>query len=263
MRMLNKVVLVTGGASGIGQATCRLLATEGAVIALADLNENAGEKVAENLRLKGLQADFWKVDASQEEDVQRVIHDIVLKFGRIDVLVNNVGVIGDNKPTHELTEAEWDRVMNVNVKSVFFCTKHAIPHFKSNGGGNIVNVSSVHGLLGSPDYPANHASKGAVRMMSKTDAMLYAKDKIRVNSVYPGYIWTSLLEHEAKKSTLPFGEFRKNIDNAQVMGHAGEPEDVAYAILYLASSEARFVTGSEIIIDGGLTCGFLGHEGHP
>ena len=253
-RLADKVILITGGASGSGHATRLLLANEGAHVALADLNP-AGATIVESLKEKGLAASFWQMDASNESDVSRVIDAIAAKFSRIDVLINNVGIIGDNKPTHELTENEWDRVMNVNVKSVFFCTKYTIPHFKKMGSGAIVNVASVHGLLGSADYPANHASKGAVRMMSKNDALLYAKDNIRVNSVYPGYIWTPLLEREADSA---LDDIRKKIDSVQPLPQAGSAEDVAYAILYLASDEAKFLTGSELVVDGGLSCGFPG-----
>lgn len=254
-RVSNKVIVVTGGASGIGQAACLLLARQGATVALVDIDEGSGRETVATIQAKGGKAEFWKMDATQENSVQQCIHAIVNRFGRIDVLVNNIGMIGDDKPTHELTENEWDRVMNVNVKSVLFCTKHAVPFLKKAGGGSIVNVSSVHGLIGTPDYPANHASKGAVRLMSKTDAMLYAKDKIRVNSIHPGYIWTPLLEKVAQKAKMSSEEFRAQYDPLQPIGHMGDPDDVAYAILYLASDESKFITASELVIDGGFTGG--------
>lgn len=256
-RVQDKVTIVTGGASGIGQAACFLLAREGAKIALADLDEKAGKETVAEIQKHGGQAEFWKMNATNEAEVQKTIQAVVQEWGRINILVNNIGMIGDNKPTHELSEIEWDRVMNVNVKSVLFCTKHCVPHLKRGGGGSIVNVSSVHGLIGTPDYPANHASKGAVRLMTKTDAMLYAKDKIRVNSIHPGYIWTPLLEKVAQKSNMSPEEFRAKHDQLQPIGYMGEPDDVAYAILYLASDESKFVTASELVIDGGFTGGRL------
>jgi NAD(P)-dependent dehydrogenase (short-subunit alcohol dehydrogenase family) len=256
-RVLNKVVIVTGGGSGIGQAASLILAKEGAVVAVIDMDEKGGKETVATIKTQGGRAGFWQADATNESSVKIAIDAVAEQFGRIDVLVNNVGMIGDDKPTHELTEAEWDRVMNVNVKSVFLCTKHSIPHLKNAGGGSIVNVSSVHGLIGSADYPANHASKGAVRIMSKTDAMLYAKDKIRVNSIHPGYIWTPLLERVAQKAGMDAESYQETYAHLTPLGHMGDPGDVAYAILYLASDESKFVTASELVVDGGYTGGRL------
>jgi NAD(P)-dependent dehydrogenase (short-subunit alcohol dehydrogenase family) len=244
-RVLNKVIIITGGATGIGQAACHLLAREGASIALVDINEQAGNETVKNIQTQGGKAEFWLMDVSNEVNVQQVFGAIADKFGHINVLVNNAGLIGPNKPTHEMTEEEWNQVMNVNVKGAFFCTKHVIPHLKKTGGGSIINISSIHGLLGSPDYPANHASKGAIRIMSKTDAMLYAQDKIRVNSIHPGYIQTACL-----------GDIPKNLHHT-TMSYIGEANDIAYGILYLASDESKFVTASELIIDGGFSGGRL------
>lgn len=256
-RLKNKVILVTGGASGIGETSCRLLAREGAKVALLDMNTERGHKIVSEINCNGGEASFWPMNATIEKEVQKAIEHVIDRWGKIHVLVNNIGIIGDNKPTHEITEMEWDKVMNVNVKSVLFCTKHTIPHLKKSGGGSIINISSVHGLIGTPDYPANHASKAAVRLMTKTDAILYAKDNIRVNSIHPGYIWTPLLEEEARKSELGYEEFRKHHDKIQPLGFMGQPEDVAHAIVYLASEESRFMTASELTIDGGITGGQL------
>ena len=140
--------------------------------------------------------------------------------------------------------------MNVNVKGVFFCTKHAIAHMQKSGNGSIVNLSSIYGLIGAGDIPPYHASKGAVRLMSKNDALIYAKDNIRVNSVHPGFIWTPLVEELGKKNP----GFRKQLDSLHPIGHVGESIDIAYGILYLISDESKFVTGSELVIDGGYTC---------
>jgi len=251
-RVDNKVVIVTGGASGIGKAACQLLAQEGAKVAIMDINQEAGLETEATILSKGGQAKYWLVNVCDENDIQTTFKEINDFFGDINVLVNNVGMIGDNKPTHELSEAQWDMVMSVNVKSVFFCTKHIIHYLQKAGSGSIINISSLHGLIGSPDYPANHASKAAIRLMSKTDAMLYAKDNIRVNSIHPGYIWTSLLEDVAKKSEMGYENYKQHQATLQPIGFIGEPIDVAYAILYLASDESRFMTASELVIDGGI-----------
>lgn len=256
MRVLDKVIIITGGASGIGETACQLLAKEGAIIALTDINDTAGKNTVQKIRQAGGKAEFWHMDTRNEAEVQQVIQEIANQFGRINVLVNNAAIIGSNNPTHEFREEDWDLVMAVSVKGVLFCTKHVIPHLKKAGGGSIINVSSLHGLLGTPDYPANHAAKGAVRLMSKTDAMLYVKDKIRVNSIHPGYIRTALTEEIAKKSGN-YTTVCAQQNQLQPMGHMGEPLDVAYGILYLASDESKFITASELVIDGGCSGGRL------
>ncbi len=249
-RTENKVVIVTGGALGIGRETCILLAQEGAKVAVTDVLDKEGEKLAKEISQSGGVAKFWHLDVSNEEEVKKVYASVVKEFGKLDATVNNAGVAGADKPTHELSEKEWDTVMNVNVKGVFFCTKHAIAYMKKSGGGSIVNLSSIYGLVGAGDLPPYHASKGAVRLMSKNDAITYAKDKIRVNSVHPGFIWTPLVEELGKNKP----GFRKQLDSLHPIGHIGESIDIAYGILYLISDESKFVTGSELVIDGGYTC---------
>ncbi|MBI1823114.1 MAG: glucose 1-dehydrogenase [Nitrospirae bacterium] len=250
-RVEGKTAIVTGGSLGIGRATALLLAKEGAKVAVTDVLEKEGLKVVEEIdRAKGV-AKFWLLDVSNENEVKKTFSEIQKAFGKIDILVNNAGISGTDKPTHEVTSEEWDRVMAVNVKGVFFCTKHAIP-FMKKGGGSIVNLSSIYGLVGGADVPPYHASKGAVRLMSKTDALLYAKNKIRVNSVHPGFIWTPMVENFFK-SKGNVEETRKFADDLHPLGHIGEADDIAYGILYLASEEAKFVTGSELVIDGGYT----------
>lgn len=248
-RVENKVVIVTGGALGIGRATCLLLAKHGAKVAVTDVLDKEGQEVAEEINKSGGVAKYWHLDVSKEKEVERVYAEVVKEFGRLDSTVNNAGVSGANKPSHEVTEAEWDLVMNINVKGVFFCTKHAVPHMKKSGGGSIVNLSSIYGLVGAADLPAYHASKGAVRLMSKTDAIQYAKDKIRVNSVHPGFVWTPLVEELGKDDP----GFHKHLESLHPIGHLGEEIDIAYGILYLVSDESKFSTGSELVIDGGYT----------
>lgn len=251
-RMKDKVAIVTGGALGIGKATCLMLAREGAQVAVTDMLDKEGQQVVAEIRAAGGKAEFWHLDVSRENEVKQTMADVHKKFGRIDALVNNAGVSGANKPTHEVTEAEWDFVTNINVKGVFFCTKHVVPYLRGQGG-SIINLSSIYGLVGAADVPPYHASKGAVRLMSKTDAMIYAADKIRVNSVHPGFIWTPMVENHGKSTGLAQDEFKKQVASLHPLGHMGEPDDIAYGILYLASDESKFVTGTELVIDGGYT----------
>ena len=251
-RVEGKVAIVTGGALGIGKATCLLLAEEGAKVAVTDILDKEGQELTKKIKSIGGVAEFWRLDVSNEKEVEKTFADIHKKFGRIDVLVNNAGIAGVSKPTHEISEEEWDKVMAVNVKGVFFCTKHVVPYMKKTGGGSIINLSSIYGIVSAPDVPPYHASKGAVRIMTKTDAFLYAKDKIRVNSVHPGFIWTPMVE-DYLKSQGDVEEGRKYLDTLHPIGHVGEPEDIAYGIVYLASDESKFVTGSELVIDGGYT----------
>lgn len=251
-RLVNKVAIITGAALGIGAATARRMGEEGASVALLDLHGAAGEALAAKLDAVGIKARFWACDVSKEADVKRVFGEVEHHFGRIDIVVNNAGVSGANKPTHEVTEAEWDFVQAINVKGVFFCTKYAVPAMKRAGGGSIINLSSIYGLVGAPDAPPYHASKGAVRLMSKTDAMIYAPDKIRVNSVHPGFIWTPMVEAHLKDTGHP-DEAKLQTAALHPLGHLGEADDIAWGCVYLASDEAKFITGSELVIDGGYT----------
>jgi len=251
-RLKGKVALVTGAGLGLGRAAAIRMAEQGADVAITDILEREGSALSEQLVARGLSAHFWRCDVAKENDVERVMADVVARFGRLDVLVNNAGVSGVNKPTHELTEAEWDWVQGINVKGVFFCTKHAIAHMRRAGGGSIVNLSSIYGLVGGGDVPAYHASKGAVRLMTKNDALLYAPDKIRVNSIHPGFIWTPMVEAHLRSSG-DLEEGRAATNALHPLGHMGEPDDVAWGVVYLASDEAKFVTGSELVIDGGYT----------
>jgi NAD(P)-dependent dehydrogenase (short-subunit alcohol dehydrogenase family) len=247
------VAIVTGGAIGIGAACAQRMAQEGAAVAVFDVLDLEARDLSDALAAEGAKVRYWHVDVSCERQVAQAIKAVGDHFGRVDVLVNNAGIAGANKPTHELSEEEWDRVQAVNVKGVFFCTKHAIPLMKKAGGGSIVHVSSIYGLMGAPDVPPYHASKGAVRLMAKTDALLYAPDRIRVNSVHPGFIWTSMVENHLK-SLGDLAAGRKAVDALHPLGHMGDADDIAWGVVYLASDEAKFVTGTELVIDGGYTC---------
>lgn len=251
-RMTGKVAIVTGAAQGIGLATSRLLAKEGAMVAVTDIQTDAGHKAVEEINQTGGTAQFWQLDTTDEQAIKKVFAEVVNAYGHLDVLVNNAGISGVNKPTHEVTLEEWNRVISINLNGGFLCTKHAIPYMKSAGGGSIINLSSIYGLVGAADSPPYHAAKGGIRLMSKTDAMIYAPDGIRVNSVHPGFIWTPMVE-DFLRSQGDLAEGRRQIDELHPIGHMGEPDDIAYAILYLGSDESKFVTGSELVIDGGYT----------
>lgn len=252
-RVNHKVAVITGGANGIGKAIALLLAQEGAKVAVTDINDRAGKSLVEEIAAAGGVAKYWHLDTTDEDNVHKVFAEVAHEFGSIDVLVNNAGIAGVNKPTHEISKKEWETLMNVNVTGVFLCTKHALPHLQKSSAGSIVNLSSIYGLVGAGDLPPYHASKGAVRLMSKNDALIYAKDNIRVNSVHPGFIWTPLVEALAKDAPEGPDAFKKQLDSLHPIGHVGEPDDVAYGVLYLASDESKFLTGTELIIDGGYT----------
>ena len=251
-RVAGKVALVTGGARGIGEACVRQLAAEGAAVAITDVLHEEGTRLQSELCSAGMTVHYWHLDVSNESEVKRVLGEVKAKFGNVTILVNNAGIAGVNKPTHEVTIEEWDHLMDVNVKGVFLCTKYAIPQMQSAGNGSIINMSSIYGLIGAGDVPPYHASKGAVRLMSKNDALIYAPQKIRVNSVHPGFIWTPMVD--GFLATAPDPKAAKKATEAlHPLGHIGEPNDIAYGVLYLASDEAKFVTGTELVIDGGYT----------
>ncbi len=253
-RLTGKVAVVTGGAVGIGAACARRMVAEGARVTILDLLDGPGSQLAHELAGTGQAAIYLRADVAREQEVATAIDTAAATFGRLDVLVNNAGIAGPDKPTHDLTEQDWDRVLAVNVKGVFFCTKHALRQFRRFGGGSIINLSSIYGLVGAPDVPPYHASKGAVRLMTKTDALLYAREGIRVNSIHPGFIWTPMvkgyLAGQGGDRPVP----RSNLDALHPLGHMGEPDDIAWGVVYLASDESKFVTGSELVIDGGYTC---------
>lgn len=252
-RLQGKVAAVTGGAVGIGAATVTRMAEEGAAVAILDRQDSDGQALARTLTDRGLKAGYWHCDVTSEQEVKRLLDEVAHQYGSLTVLVNNAGISGPNKPTHELTEEEWDSVQNVNVKGVFFCTKHAIPHMQKAGIGSIINLSSIYGLVSAPDVPPYHASKGAVRLMSKTDALLYAAENIRANSIHPGFIWTPMVEGHLKTTGMDPEEARQMTADLHPVGHLGEPDDIAWGAVYLASDESKFVTGSELVIDGGYT----------
>lgn len=253
-RLSGKVAVVTGGALGIGRAVCTLFAREGAKVAVADLLEEEGRGVAEGITASGGEAVFVRLDVGVEDDVKAAFGEVRRAFGPIDVLVNNAGVSGARGPVHELAGADWDRVMKVNVMGVFNCTRHAVPQMREAGGGSVINIASVLGVVGGANNTPYVASKAAVRLMTKSDALTYAGEGIRFNTIDPGFIWTPLIERYVNSAPDPEAA-REALERLHPMGRLGEPEDVAYGALYLAGDESRFMTGSDLVIDGGYTAG--------
>jgi NAD(P)-dependent dehydrogenase (short-subunit alcohol dehydrogenase family) len=246
MRLQGKVALISGAAHGMGEAEARLFAKEGARVIVADLLENEGQQVASAITADGGEALFLRLDVTKEEDWQEVVTTAVSRFGRLDILVNNAGISGTYSPDLMSTEA-WDHIMAINSRGVFLGMKYAIAEMQKTGGGSIVNISSISGIVGQ-DYThmAYNASKGAVRIMTKSAAVQYAKDGIRVNSVHPGVMPAMLT---SKGSAAP--ETRRRMLAQVPMGREGRREEVGYAVLFLASDEASYITGTELVVDGG------------
>jgi 3(or 17)beta-hydroxysteroid dehydrogenase len=252
-RVAGKVAIVTGGALGIGRATAQLLAREGARVAVTDVLADEGRAVAEEIGKGGGEARFLEHDVTSEEAWSAVVRDTLAAWGRLDILVNNAGVALAGT-AEETSLEDWRRLMAVNLDGVFLGTKHAIPAMKATGGGSIVNLSSIEGLIGDPNLAAYNASKGGVRIFTKSAALHCAKAgyRVRVNSVHPGYIWTPMVENYLNTQDDPAAG-KRYIESLHPVGHLGEPDDIAYGILYLASDESKFVTGTELVIDGGYT----------
>lgn len=252
-RLDNKVALITGGASGMGRATAELFASEGATVAVTDLNASLGRPVVEGITSAGGKGRFWEMDVSREASVEAAVSAAVEEFGGLDILVNCAGIIGVDKPTHEVTEAEWDALFAVDVKGVFFATKHAVPHLISRGGGSIVNFSSIYGLIGNDEFTPYHVAKGAVTMQTRQDAASYGRYNIRVNSVHPSTVLTPLVEGIAYAYVGGLPAYEQMMTANQSIRRLGRPIDVAYAVLYLASDESSWVTGVNLPVDGGYT----------
>jgi NAD(P)-dependent dehydrogenase (short-subunit alcohol dehydrogenase family) len=252
-RVKGKVALVTGAARGIGEACARLLAKEGAQVMLSDLDRGTGSAVVESIRREGGQADFFQQDVADESSWPAVLEATLRCFGSLDILVNNAG-IALLKNVEQTSMADWRRMMSVNLDAVFMGTKHCIPAMAGRNA-SIVNISSIEGLVGDAMLAAYNASKGGVRLFTKSAALHCARKglKIRVNSVHPGSIWTPMVETYLKELGGDLEKKREAVGRQHPLGTLGEPIDVAYGVLYLASDESKFVTGSELVIDGGYT----------
>jgi 3(or 17)beta-hydroxysteroid dehydrogenase len=250
-RVKGKVAIITGGGGGLGKAQALLLAKEGAKVVVTDLDEAHGKGVAEEIKGQDGEALFIRHDVSSEAQWKSVINETLEKFGKLDILVNNAGVI-IFKNIHDTSLDEWRWLMSINLDGVFLGTKYAMEARKKSGGGSIINISSAAGIIGTLDTSAYHASKGGVRIFTKAAALECSKAgydyNVRVNSVHPGVMKTAMVEglmedEDKMKAALSW----------HPIGRFGEPEDVAYGVLYLASDESSFVTGTELVIDGGWT----------
>jgi NAD(P)-dependent dehydrogenase (short-subunit alcohol dehydrogenase family) len=247
-RLDGKVTLISGGARGQGATEAQLFAREGAKVVLGDILDVQGRQVEAEVKASGGEATYVHLDVTNEEHWRAAVDTAVRRYGKLDILVNNAGILL-RKAIEEMTVEEWDRIMAINLKGVFLGTKYAIPAMRSAGGGSIINISSTAGLVGSPGGSSAYiATKGGVRLLTKATAIQHAKDKIRCNSVHPGPIATEMIRDTLENQELWAQRLRR-----LPMGRAGTPEDVAYGVLYLASDESSYVTGSELVIDGGTT----------
>ena len=240
----NKVVIVTGGASGIGEASAKLFAERGAHVVIADFSDH-GQAVADALSKQGAKSLFVKTDVTDSAAVQRMVAETVAAFGRIDVLFANAGIAADG-PIDQLSEAAWDRTIGINLTGVYLCDKYVIERMLKQGGGVIVNCGSIHSHVGKQGVTAYAAAKGGVKLLTQTLAIDYGARGIRVNAVCPGYIDTPLLKD------VP-AEARHALEQLHPMGRLGRAEEVARAVLFLASDDASFVNGASLLVDGGYT----------
>jgi NAD(P)-dependent dehydrogenase (short-subunit alcohol dehydrogenase family) len=245
-RLAGKIAIVTGGNTGIGEATVRRFVEEGARVAILDVSTATGIDATTDTTM------HVRADVSAEGEVADAVRAVVARWGGVDILVNNAAIPGVNKLAHEVDVADWDRVFAINVRGSFLCSKHVLPHMMRVRAGAIVNFSSTYGLVGNDDLPPYHAAKGAVLAMTKTDAICYAPYSIRVNAVHPGSTKTQLFLRAGE--TYP-GGLESYLDMMKIKHPLtlGEPVDVANCVLFLASDEARFVTGASLVCDGGYT----------
>jgi NAD(P)-dependent dehydrogenase (short-subunit alcohol dehydrogenase family) len=245
----NKVAIVTGSASGIGLATVQLLAEEGAAVIIVDLDAQRGKQAEQKIKAAGGKAIFVQCDVSRAEDCRRAVEIAIEKFGRLDILVNNAGIIR-RADVLGTTEEEWDRVMEVNVKSVFLMSKYAIPEMVKQGGGSIVNIASAWGLKGGPRAASYCASKGAVVNLTRAMAIDHGPDNIRVNCICPGDTDTPMLREEARQLGLPEDRFMEEAAMRPLRRY-GQPIEIAQAVLFLVSDAASYITGAAVVVDGG------------
>ena len=248
MRLENKVALISGGARGMGAAEARMFAREGARVVIGDVLEADGRQVEAEINEAGGECVFVHLDVTQESEWQQAVETAVTRFGKLDVLVNNAGIYPSEGKVEDTGEELWDRIMEINAKGVFLGTKHAIPEMRKAGGGSIINISSTAGLIGSSQDAAYTASKGAVRIFTKSTAIQYAKEGIRANSVHPGSIETPMV-----RARMTILEQQRRAEALTPLGRSAHPDEVAYGVLFLASDESSFMTGSELVIDGGYT----------
>ena len=248
MRLKGKVALISGGAKGQGKVEAQLFSKEGAKVILGDILDDLGQEVAKDIQDTGGEATYVHLDVTNETDWKSSIEIVLKKYGRLDILVNNAGIL-IRKGIEDTTSEDWSRIMAINAKGAFLGIKSAIPVMRQSGGGSIINISSTAGLVASPSGSASYtATKGAVRLLTKSTAIQYAKENIRCNSVHPGPIDTDMIQD----SITDPSKLTERMESLP-MGRFGRAEEVALGVLYLASDESSFVTGSELVIDGGHT----------
>jgi hypothetical protein len=250
MKLKDRVAIVTGGAKGIGWGIVKVLVQEGARVVVADWDEVKGEETAEEMRKAGGDAIFVKTDVSQEEQVKRLVQATLDRYGKIDILVNDAG-IGVYKSVLDTSSEDWDRCLDVNLKGQFLCSKYVIPHMQAQGKGAIVNISSVHSFQTANGTAPYCASKGGITALTRNMAIDYGP-AIRVNSIAPGWVLTPLIQGIFDSYDDP-AEQRRLTEDHQVMKRIGVPEDIGYAVAFLVSDEASFITGTQLFVDGGLT----------
>ncbi|MBM7659601.1 NAD(P)-dependent dehydrogenase (short-subunit alcohol dehydrogenase family) [Bacillus mesophilus] len=246
MRLKGKVSIVTGGASGIGRATALTFAREGSHIVLSDINEKKGAETLEDVKNLGAEAIFVKTDVSKEEDMKQLMNEAVTAFGGIDILFNNAGVGNENVRLADLSVEEWDRVVDINLKGVFLGMKFVIPEMIKRGGGSIINTSSLLGFKGKKYLAPYNASKGGVILLTQNAAVEYGTKGIRVNAVAPGVIDTAIVDNWREDERV-----WNAVTKSNALGRVGSPNEVANAVLFLASDEASYITGTSILVDGG------------
>ncbi len=248
MRLKGKVALISGGARGQGKVEAQLFSKEGAKVILGDILDDLGQEVAKDIQDTGGEATYVHLDVTNETDWKSSIEIVLKKYGRLDILVNNAGIL-IRKGIEDTTSEDWSRIMAINAKGAFLGIKSAIPVMRQSGGGSIINISSTAGLVASPSGSASYtATKGAVRLLTKSTAIQYAHENIRCNSVHPGPIDTDMIQDSITDPT----KLTERMERLP-MGRFGTAEEVAFGVLYLASDESSFVTGSELVIDGGHT----------
>lgn len=248
MRLQGKVAIITGGARGQGAAEARMFAREGAKVVFGDVLDDEGRQVEDEIAAAGGEAVYVRLDVTDEDSWREAVGTAVSRFGKVDILVNNAGIASWHAGD-DATVEEWDRIMEINAKGVFLGTKAVIPAMRNAGGGSIVNISSISGMVGQTNiHPGYNASKGAVRILTKSTAVQHAGEGIRCNSIHPGPVKTPMTERSWSNP-----EWLKATERRTPLGRYAEPEEIAYGVLFLASDESSFMTGSEMVIDGGVT----------
>lgn len=249
MRLENKVAIITGGGTGIGKETALLFAKEGAKVVITDINQESGSQAVKDIQANGGEALFVSHDVSKEDDWKKVAEETIKTFGKVDILFNNAGIY-KIKPLAEIELEEWNQLMSINVTGVFLGMKHVIPLMAKQKNGSVINASSLAGLRGAPGHVLYGASKGAVRIMTKDAAMEFASFGVRVNSIHPAVINTGMADYASEVTRSSKEQLGKNLSP---LGRLGTVKDVANTVLFLASDESAYTTGTEFVIDGGAT----------